>query len=209
MNKPAGKYTLGEVAKITGKSSQTINRHKNKGKISHELIDGTAYYEASELMRVYGNNINFDAVTKNSANSNSISPETKTITVAASSQIQVLEEKIVAQQIEFKDTRIRLLGDQLKSKESEIENLRDTLKRSQEATLLLKDLSKREEGDKLQQVLKPIQDEISQLKAASEIDKAKSNDLAKASKVYAGMALISVVGAIIFALVQSGIIQIN
>ena len=42
--------TIEEAAKLTGKSTQTLYRHVNKGKVSRSH-DG---FETSELMRVYG-----------------------------------------------------------------------------------------------------------------------------------------------------------
>ena len=45
--------TLGEAAKMTGKSKPTISKAVNDGKISGQKVDGVYQIEVSELLRVY------------------------------------------------------------------------------------------------------------------------------------------------------------
>ena len=45
--------TLGEAAKITGKSKPTISKAVKDGKISGQKIDGVYQIEVSELTRVF------------------------------------------------------------------------------------------------------------------------------------------------------------
>ena len=53
------KYTVIQAAKITGKSRQTIYRHIDAKPISvTQDDDGNQLIDASELIRVYGNDIN-------------------------------------------------------------------------------------------------------------------------------------------------------
>ena len=57
------KYTVIQAAKITGKSRQTIYRHIDSKPISvTQDDDGNQLIDASELIRVYGNDINFGAL---------------------------------------------------------------------------------------------------------------------------------------------------
>lgn len=57
------RYSVSQAAKIIGTSRQTIYRHIDSKPISVEKDEnGNQYIEASELMRVYGSNINFSAV---------------------------------------------------------------------------------------------------------------------------------------------------
>ena len=57
------KYTVIQAAKITGKSRQTIYRHIDAKPISvTQDDDGNQLIDASELIRVYGNDINFGAL---------------------------------------------------------------------------------------------------------------------------------------------------
>jgi len=45
--------TLGEAAKLTGKSKPTISKAVKDGKISGKKVDGVFQIEVSELLRVY------------------------------------------------------------------------------------------------------------------------------------------------------------
>ena len=45
--------TLGEAAKMTGKSKPTISKAVNDGRLSGQKIDGVYQIEVSELLRVY------------------------------------------------------------------------------------------------------------------------------------------------------------
>ena len=45
--------TLGEAAKMTGKSKPTISKAVKDGKISGQKVDGVFQIEVSELLRVY------------------------------------------------------------------------------------------------------------------------------------------------------------
>lgn len=59
-------YTVNQAAKIVGITRQTIYRHIDKKPISVTLDDNdNQLIEASELMRVYGNDLDFDAINNN------------------------------------------------------------------------------------------------------------------------------------------------
>ena len=45
--------TLGEAAKMTGKSKPTISKAVKDGRISGQKVDGVFQIEVSELLRVY------------------------------------------------------------------------------------------------------------------------------------------------------------
>ena len=57
------KYTVSEAAKIIGATRQTMYRHIEAKGISVEKDEnGNQLIDASELMRVYGDKVNFDAL---------------------------------------------------------------------------------------------------------------------------------------------------
>ena len=67
------KYTVIQAAKITGKARQTIYRHIESKPISVTLDDdGNQYIDASELIRVYGDNLNFEAATQSEGQSETV-----------------------------------------------------------------------------------------------------------------------------------------
>ena len=88
------KLTLADAATVAGKSTNTLNRAKNSGKISVEIIDKVAYYDVSELARVYPKTFDFNRLEKDNDN------ETPTDKVASrsssdiSADIKILEEKL-------------------------------------------------------------------------------------------------------------------
>ena len=126
------KYTVIEAAKIAGISRQTIYRHIEKKPISTEKDDeGNLFIEASELLRVYGDKLNFD-VTNNKSNSNKNNPVLQAVTTNdSSSDIKVTEEKLNSanKQIEMLESQIRREREIL---EEQVETLRTVLEKSQE-----------------------------------------------------------------------------
>jgi len=79
--------TLGEAAKMTGKSKPTISKAIKDGKISANKVDGVFQIEVSELLRVYPAKSETDAnTTPSSGNAEN--------TAITDLQIKHLEEKL-------------------------------------------------------------------------------------------------------------------
>ena len=79
--------TLGEAAKMTGKSKPTISKAIKDGRISANKVDGVFQIEVSELLRVYPAKSETDAnTTPSSGNAES--------TAITDLQIKHLEEKL-------------------------------------------------------------------------------------------------------------------
>jgi len=218
MNKPARKYTLGEAALITGKTSQTINRHKLKGKLSCEMIEKVAHYEASELLRVYGNDINFDIVNVQNENRKSAPVVQSAKDGEAPLKVQVLEEKLNSanKQIEILSEERRRERDQLQER---IDHLETTVSKTQEnqKTLLLENQKTKEgQGDEWQTAISELKDQVANQEKAShekfEVMVKEKTDIEKANKIFKLTAIIFIGVAIavtIYALIEQGIIQLN
>lgn len=207
------KLTLADAAVVAGKSTNTLNRAKNSGKISVEIIDKVAYYDVAELARVYPKTFDFNRLDKSESNSNSPSlnrPETKSV---SSAEIKILEERLnSANKLIEKDKEERIR--ERNQLEDRITKLETALEKSQnhETRLIEYQKSKEGEGTNFEQILKPIQDEISNLKKTSEEDRAKMSDLGKANMMYkfTGVVLtMMAIGTTIYVMIEKGIIQLN
>lgn len=131
-------YSISESARITGKTRDTIRSHIKKSKLSFELdINGNKRIERSELMRVYGNDLDFSL-----ANGKKRTKTSATFNTDNAGNIKMLEEQLKNERSERDRER--------RQYENQIESLTDALQRSQEGqnrtTLLLENHSKRE-GD--------------------------------------------------------------
>ncbi len=124
-------FNQSEIHRITGKSRTTIKKHIEKGKLSStQDDDGNKLVDASELIRVYGqDNCDFAAINSNDKNETSKKAETKEPTKT----------------IDAKDVEIQYLKKIIENHERENESFKDALKLSQEghnrATMLLEDKS--------------------------------------------------------------------
>ena len=78
--------TLGEAAKMTGKSKPTISKAVKDGKISGKKVDGVFQIEVSELLRVYP------------AKTETQEAETPK-TTSASSEVEALKQKHLEEKV--------------------------------------------------------------------------------------------------------------
>lgn len=137
--KPTTKYSITAAHRITGRSRTTIQKHLKKGKLScTEDENGAKRIDACELIRVYGDDCDFNREEPMSARPVNPNPEgAETIRT----ELHMLRERLDTFTAERHRERERL--------ESEVEHLRDALRRAQEsgsrALLLLEDRSGRGE----------------------------------------------------------------
>ena len=225
------KYTVIEAAKIVGITRQTIYRHIDKKPITTEKDDdGNIFIDASELIRVYGNDINFDALkndgdSKNTSNSNKKKLQPVTKSDAPSAEIKVIEERLnsATKQIDMLETQMRRERDIM---EEQIVTLKDALKTSQEVqnktVALLEDQrgkssnndaewknSIKELEEKIANQEKETKKKAEEEAKEKELLLAEKKDLSKSNKVYAGLAVIALVGVLVIGVVQTGIIKIS
>jgi predicted RNase H-like nuclease (RuvC/YqgF family) len=147
MNDPT-KFTVAQVAKMTKKSRPTIYRHIEQKPIStDEDENGSVLIEASELIRVYGTKINFDAI-KEEGDENVTSNNLQDVTKRDSEPVLSLDDKI--QIIELK-SKVENLETQLESKKDENEYVKKLLEEEKadrkKANILLEDQRERASRD--------------------------------------------------------------
>ncbi|TWU00463.1 hypothetical protein Pla108_14140 [Botrimarina colliarenosi] len=137
--KPTTKYSITSAHRITGKSRTTIQKHVKQGKLSYEEDDaGVKWIDASELMRVYGDECDFareEGGTTDETGPTAAGEGTRSELHSVRRLLDTLGEE--------RQRERQQLQSQIDQLQSQIENLQDALKLSQEghnrATLLLED----------------------------------------------------------------------
>ena len=124
------KYTVNEAAKIVGATRQTIYRHIDSKPISVEKDDnGNQLIDASELVRVYGDKLNFEVLTEEGADSsNSV---TTNVTKSDAADVTPIDDKIEL---------VRL--------QAEIDKLQEIMNRSEDENTYLKQLLEEEKAER-------------------------------------------------------------
>lgn len=108
-------YTQRQAAKIVGKSRTTIGRHIASGKLScAKNLDGTVAIDASELIRAFGDECNFDRMKKGA-------PPAPENGVAGSDQLREMQAKMETLQEKI-----------LRQYRDEIEHLKEALAKAQD-----------------------------------------------------------------------------
>ncbi|MFN3828408.1 MAG: hypothetical protein ACK4NR_12385 [Micavibrio sp.] len=125
------KYTVNQAAKIVGATRQTIYRHIESKPISVEKDEnGNQLIDASELIRVYGNKINFDAATNDDSDATPEKQQNVTIGDSRGGEGSI-EDKI-----------------QLVRLESEISKLSEMIRRTEEENDYIKTLLEEEKAER-------------------------------------------------------------
>ena len=110
------KYTVIQAAKITGKSRQTIYRHIESKPISvTQDDDGNQLIDASELIRVYGDSLNFDALNEKAEENETV---TKQLNVTPVEQVVTPSNDTQIELVEL-NAKVESLKSQLQAKEDE------------------------------------------------------------------------------------------
>jgi len=131
------KYNQSEAARISQKSRTTITQHMKAGKLAYDVDgNGTKIIEASELMRVYGDDCDFGRA--NSSHSAFGKPErSATSEQGLHSELNTAQQLLDAERKERQREREQL--------QSQIDRLEGALERSQDShnrmTHLLEDRS--------------------------------------------------------------------
>ena len=87
------KYTLGEAAKVTGKSKATISKYLKSGKLSYLSKTASGYQiDASELQRVFPKSEHTKRSSERSQTQES-THETRVLTAKLEAEIEVLKVK--------------------------------------------------------------------------------------------------------------------
>lgn len=170
------RYSISAASRITGKSRATIARHLKASKLSFDLDnEGNRTIDASELMRVYGDECDFQQEEKRGRRSESVRIETKL--PPSDAALDAVREQLIKQ---YQD---------------QIEHLQQTLDKAQDGqnrvTLLLEQKSSERNdwqqsldamgksiANQTQSQIKELRDghdrEIKQLKRALHQERSKS-----------------------------------
>lgn len=205
------KLKLAEAAKVAGVSTNTINRAKKSGKVSVEMEDGVAHYEPSELARVFPKTFKYERLKSSNDDKASSDLDKNSISEKEKVNVKVLEAKLSAAQemlTKEKDERKR----EIEIYEERIDDLKTILKEAQsnETRLIEYNKNKEGQGDKVEQMIKPLKDELSDLKKVSESDKEKVKDLKNANTFHKFiLAFLIIITVASFALWKFDIISLN
>lgn len=222
--------SISKAAEMAGVTRATFYRHIDKKGISvTKDDDGNPKVDVSELMRVYGNKIKtLSESVSNDTGENTVLKQEKT--PISSVELEVLKEKI--KHIEeskavYEEERKR----EREQFEERIEQLQSTLNKAQDnqtkTTALLEHYTKEGQGGaKWEESMKALEERLAnQEKVAEEklvheaeaknellakvsAQELEKKDLSKANKIYAGLALITVLSLLFVAAVQGGIINL-
>lgn len=131
---PTTRYTITAAHRITGRSRTTIQKHIKKGKLAYELGEGgVKLIDASELIRVYGDDCDFRREEQGAGATAGIPAAPDTVRT----EVHTLRDRLDTLNEERRREREQL--------QTQIEYLQDALKQAQEggnrALLLLEDRS--------------------------------------------------------------------
>ncbi len=154
------KYTVNEAAKIVGATRQTIYRHIESKPISVIKDDnGNQMIDASELIRVYGNNINFDALNEDVTPSETVKPQQH---VTSFNSPDVTEDKIKLARLEGEIEKLSLLIEKAEDENNYVKKLlEDEKNERKKANNLLEDMRQKESGgDNWEKMMKALEQRI-------------------------------------------------
>lgn len=162
--RPTTQYTITQAHRITGRSRTTIQKHVKKGKLSYTENDGVKLIDASELIRVYGEDCDFsrEEITSGEA--------TKPEEGADASVRATLDS--VRQQVDTLTEERRRERDQL---QSQIDHLQEALATAQSGqnrvTMLLEQRSS--DATQWRESMEGVQQQMAQLKTNQEQEVAR------------------------------------
>ncbi|MBL4804614.1 MAG: hypothetical protein JKY71_07085 [Alphaproteobacteria bacterium] len=158
------KYTVNEAAKIVGATRQTIYRHIESKPISVEKDEnGNQLIDASELLRVYGDKLDFEALNEDDSDHD----VTQDVTPRNNAAVTVTEDKIEL---------VKLQG--------EIDKLQEIMNRTEDENAYLKQLLEEEktERKKANNLLEDMRSQEDKSKAWENSFKALENRIANQEK---------------------------
>ncbi len=229
--------SISKAHKMTGVARSTIYKDIDDGKLSCTTsARGKKTIMVSELQRVYGE-IKLDEKSE-SESKNKVLPNvandkkrTQTTNTTNTNQVAVLQERIesLTLRMQSKEDFIDDLKEERRKNrtmfEEQIESLNEALTKAQDgynqATKLLEhNSSGNDASTEWQKAIKALEEKITNQEKESkeraeeeakqkELLLAEKNDLSKANKVYAGLAVIALISVLIIGVVQTGIIKIS
>jgi len=219
-----------DAAKVAGVSRRSFYNHIPKKSISlTQDSDGEEKIDLSELKRVYGEErvaLNLKKFMDEQGDVQEREPvQDKSVQKSANSNKAEIELEVLKERLnhfdDYKQERVRE-REQLEERIGQLEStLQKALDNQNKTTLLLEHYTKGDEGNEdWKKSIKALEEKIAnQEKEAKEKAEeeakqkelllAEKKDLSKANKIYAGLALIALLGVIATTVIQSGIIKIS
>ncbi len=219
-----------DAAKVAGVSRRSFYNHIPKKSISlTQDSDGEEKIDLSELKRVYGEErvaLNLKKFMDEQGDVQEREPvQDKSVQKSANSNKAEIELEVLKERLnhfdDYKQERVRE-REQLEERIGQLEStLQKALDNQNKTTLLLEHYTKGDEGNEdWKKSIKALEEKIAnQEKEAKEKAEeeakqkelllAEKKDLSKANKIYAGLALIALLGVIATTVIQSGIVKIS
>lgn len=219
-----------DAAKVAGVSRRSFYNHIPKKSISlTQDSDGEEKIDLSELKRVYGEErvaLNLKKFMDEQGYVQEREPvQDKSVQKSANSNKAEIELEVLKERLnhfdDYKQERVRE-REQLEERIGQLEStLQKALDNQNKTTLLLEHYTKGDEGNEdWKKSIKALEEKIAnQEKEAKEKAEeeakqkelllAEKKDLNKANKIYAGLALIALLGVIATTVIQSGIVKIS
>lgn len=162
------KYTVNQAAKIVGATRQTIYRHIESKPISVEKDEnGNQLIDASELIRVYGDNINFNALNEDTTEDVTVK-KPQDVTTSDNNPVVSLDDKI-----------------QLVKLEAEVSALKELMKKTDDENDYIKGLLEEEKAErrKANNLLEDLRQKEGRVDAWEKTMKALEQRIANQEKV--------------------------
>lgn len=173
------KYTVNQAAKIVGATRQTIYRHIESKPISIEKDDnGNQLIDASELIRVYGGKVNFDALNDDESDAVTVK-KSQDVTARDNQDGGAIDDKIRLVRLEGEVDKLMGL---LRKAEDETAYIKDLLEEEKterrKASNLLEDMRQKESrGEGWERMLRGLEERLSNQERAAQERAARETEL--------------------------------
>lgn len=161
------KYTVNEAAKIVGATRQTIYRHIESKPISVEKDEnGNQLIDASELLRVYGDKLDFEAVNEDDSDND----VTLDVTPRNNPPVTVTEDKIELVKLQGEIDKLQEIRNRTEDENAYLKQLLEEEKAERKkANNLLEDMRSQEDKSKAwENSFKALEDRIANQEKAAE-----------------------------------------
>ena len=176
------KYTVNQAAKIVGATRQTIYRHIESKPISVEKDDnGNQLIDASELMRVYGDKVNFDALNADDSDNMTVK-KSPHVTARDNQDEGAFEDKLRLVKLEGEIDKLTGLLHKVEDENAYIKDLLEEEKAERrKANNLLEDMRQKESrGEGWEKLLRGLEERLSNQERAAQEWAAREKELQEA-----------------------------
>lgn len=186
------KYTVNQAAKIVGATRQTIYRHIESKPISVEKDDnGNQLIDASELIRVYGDKVNFDALNEDDSDNVTVK-KSPHVTARDNQDEGTFEDKLRLVKLEGEIGKLTGLLHKVEDENAYIKDLLEEEKAERrKANNLLEDMRQKESrGEGWEKLLRGLEERLSNQERAAQEWTAREKELQDALAAEKGKSLL-------------------